>query len=218
MPNFNPSYNNIYSINTDSNSDFNSDSISETDTDYDDYSNTEYHNGLTYENSNKNRIVLCELFHPLIHGIDFNSDINIISNYISIDAFNINEFYPNEQGEVEIDIVAQLHNAKYEELFNTISNNPFIRNYSNIISKPDYIKPEIALCLTLRGSETVVIIKTFWLRLIQRTWKKIYKNKKIILEKRCNVECILHRRTTGKWPNDCNKLPTIKGMLSYLNN
>jgi hypothetical protein len=216
MPNFNPSYNNIYSRNSDSES--NGDSITETNTDYDEYSNTEYHNGLTYENSNKNRIVLCELFNPLIHGYDFNSDPNIITHYISIDSFNITEFYPNEYGEVEIEVVAQLHNAKYEALFDTISNNTIIRNYSNIISKPDYIKPEIASCLILRGNEMVVIIKTFWLRLIQRTWKNTYKNKQIILEKRSNMASILHRRTTGKWPNDCNKLPTIKGMLYYLNN
>ena len=62
----------------------------------------------------------------------------------------------------------------------------------------------------------VVILKTIWLRLIQRTWKNIYKNKQLINQKRSIVTNILYRSQTGKWPHDCNRLPTLKGMLSYL--
>lgn len=196
-----------------------SDSELETITIYSDDSNStgQYYNGLTYENTNKNRIVLCEIFNKFIHGYDdIRSDPNVIGHYLSIDSFNIDEFYLDENGEREIDIVALIHNAKYQELFYTISNHSFIKNYSNIISNPNYIKPEIGLCLTLRGGEIVVILKTIWLRLIQRTWKNIYKTKQLINQKRNTVSSILYRSQTGKWPYDCNRLPTLKGMLSSL--
>ena len=199
----------------------NSDSELETVTIYsdndDNYSNGEYYNGLNYENNNKNRIVLCEIFNMLIHGYDdVRSDPNVIGHYLSIDSFNLDEFYEDENGETEINIVAYLHNAKYQELLYSISNHLFIKNYLNIIRNPSYIKPEIGLCLQLTGGETVVILKTFWLRLIQRTWKKIYKNKQIINQRRSIVSNILYRSQNGKWPYDCNRLPTLNGMLSYL--
>ncbi len=196
-------------------------SDSDTDTNYsrNSYeSNTEEcYNGLSYENNNKNRIVLCEIFHPLIHGLNNKSDPNIMGHYLNIDSFNIDDFYPNEEDdESEINIVAELHNAKYEELFNTISNHSIIRNYSNMISASNYIKPEIGVCLILKGKETVVILKTFWLRLIQRTWKNVYKKKIEVIKRRRNINCIIYKQTIGKWQLDCRVMPTLYGMLSKL--
>ena len=55
-----------------------------------------------------------------------------------------------------------------------------------------------------------IIKKTFWLKLIQRTWKKIYKKKMDIIKK--NMVHILRKREIGEKLS----IPGIQGMLSYL--
>jgi len=52
--------------------------------------------------------------------------------------------------------------------------------------------------------------KTFWLRLVQRTWKKIYKKRKEFIQN--NIVNMLHKREIGQR----FILPNIQGMLSYL--
>ena len=61
------------------------------------------------------------------------------------------------------------------ELFiNKIKNTPHptIRNYFNIISNINYIKPEIGECIELPNGEIVAILKTCWLKIFQKKWRK----------------------------------------------
>jgi hypothetical protein len=75
---------------------------------------------------------------------------------------------------------------------------------------------QISECIYLDTQECIAIIKTFWIKLIQRTWKKIYKMRQTIIFMRKNPLYILCRETTGKWPPICNIMPRLCGMLSYL--
>lgn len=56
------------------------------------------------------------------------------------------------------------------------------------------------------------IIKTFYLKIIQRTWKKIFKQRKEILNNQKKIILFLNKRQLGKINN--LKLPTLRGMLS----
>lgn len=90
-------------------------------------------------------------------------------------------------------------------------------NYINHIKSINpRIRLEIGECLYLPSQHCVSIIKTYWLRLIQRTWKKIYKEQKNIIKKRCNPNSIKYREIYGKWPDNCRSLPCLKGMLSQV--
>jgi hypothetical protein len=91
-----------------------------------------------------------------------------------------------------------------------------IKNYENIVKNKNYIKPQIAENIVLKSGHTICIIKTIWLRLIQKTWKKIYALRKDIIEKRCKYESIKFREITGSWPNDCIYFPSLNGMISSL--
>lgn len=63
--------------------------------------------------------------------------------------------------------------------------------------------------------ETYISIKkTFWLRLIQRHWKKIMIERKNILKSRRSIYSLLHREIKGKYPSNLNTLPSFNGMLS----
>jgi len=59
-----------------------------------------------------------------------------------------------------------------------------------------------------------VILKTHWIRLIQRHWKKIFKKRKQIIKKRGFLINLLSREIYGRYPNELNSLPNIYGMLN----
>jgi hypothetical protein len=108
-------------------------------------------------------------------------------------------------------------NAYYLHLINNnnaATTHPVIQNYKNIILKQPYIKAEIAQCVYLENQECVAILKTFWIKLIQRTWKNILQKRTSILQKRANIISLKHRELTGRWPNDCINYPELRGMLS----
>lgn len=57
-----------------------------------------------------------------------------------------------------------------------------------------------------------VIVKTFWLRLVQRNWKRIYKMRKQII----NTE-ILNFLRKREYEFEKTSIPGLSGMLSHLN-
>ena len=170
-------------------------------------SNSEYDSDSDSDhNNNKYNIIMCELYNELIHGI---SNEEIYTHYLVICKFN--KFNIRK-----IRTVSTFYNTEYIQRLPNITPHTIFRNYSNIILNENYIKPEIAKCIYLQNGECVAILKTFWLRLIQRTWKTIYRQKIQIIKKRCKPESIIYRQITGKWPPICYNMPKLNGMLNYL--
>jgi len=77
------------------------------------------------------------------------------------------------------------------------------------------IKPKIEIIKLYINPEYyyVAILKTVWLRIVQRTWKKIYKKRELINNKRLLISSQLHFRIYGKYPQGLCVLPTIHGMI-----
>lgn len=92
----------------------------------------------------------------------------------------------------------------------------FNQNFINSFTENRFCRNEIAQCLYLSSQHCVSIIKTFWLRLIQRNWKKIISERSAIIRKRCNPISIEYREIHGVWPKNCINYPGLKGMLSKL--
>jgi len=65
---------------------------------------------------------------------------------------------------------------------------------------------------------STVVDKTIWIKLIQRTWKKIMRERKEIFRRRIVCSSLMHRETTGTWPTELYYLPTLKGCLYKLKN
>jgi len=169
----------------------------------------------------KLKFVICELFNPSVHGYDETSSNDVLTHYISHYNYDyiLFDIYSNDESTISNinKLIKLMKNEikRYRLLFNHLSNHPIIRNYKNIIQNENYIKIEIAECLYLSGGECVAILKTFWLRIIQRTWKRIFKERTRIINLRCNPKNILYRSKYGKWSEDCLYLPDIKGMIKY---
>ena len=59
-----------------------------------------------------------------------------------------------------------------------------------------------------------VILKTYWLRLIQRHWKNIYKKQRYIIQQRCKIQNMRYREIHGMYPEKITYFPGIKGLLN----
>jgi len=146
-------------------------------------------------------IVLCELYNKS-HG---NKNNKLCYYYLNIYTFKY----------LNIDILNKISKSYNDHLksIENIHSLSVIRNYENIAKNKNYIKPQIAENIFLESGHCVCIIKTIWIKLIQRTWRKIYALRKDVISKRCKIESLIFREITGKWPNTCIHFPSLKGML-----
>jgi hypothetical protein len=167
-----------------------------------------------------------------MHGKTNNSDPNIETHYLIHDLYNPTELYDTNESDDSDDSddsnesYNRIHNAinylKQKYLYITYEfdpifhNHPTIRNYYKIVSNPNYIQPEIGQYIILPTLEAVAVLKTFWIRIIQRKWKKVFKQQQQIIGERCKLQSLQFRQTTGHWPTHCKHLPTLKGMLHKL--
>lgn len=192
---------------------------------------------------NKYYLMICVLHHPGIHGKTYTSDPNIETHYlvhqrydavtgISLGYFEeYIEYDTDEEYDSDSDVENDNTFVRIDDdirfLTETYSNpehvnlrhfgaHPTIRNYYNIVSKPNYIKPEIGEYIILPTQEAVAILKTFWLRIIQKKWKKVFQERKEIIKQRCYLSNLSIREIRGMWPKSCVNLPGLKGMLSDL--
>ena len=158
-------------------------------------------------------IVLCELHNPKIHGIDPQS--NVTSHYLVDCRFKrLNMKIINANASIITNVYSRLITRRDART----NSHPIYKNYSNIVARNTYIKPEIAECMYLETQECVAVLKTFWIRLIQRTWKNVMRRRTDVLQKRSNPHALYNRQITGNWPSECAIYPGLKGMLSPIKN
>ena len=206
-------------------------------------SNTSNTNNDNTGENGKNYLMLCELHYPAVHGKTADSDPHIETHYLVYDRFepitgisysclddeeyNTDEEYESDGSDDENrvytinDSITFLKNHYANpSRFNRglFGNHPTIRNYHNIISRQNYIKPEIGKYIMLPTQEAVAILKTFWLRIIQRKWKKVFQERKNMIRNRLGLYSLYMRQITGKWPKEFEKLPCLTGMLKELTN
>ena len=183
----------------------------------------------------KNYLMLCELFHPNLHGFDEKSDPNIFGHYmvayIKDNEMSDNEsdyndddsdYSTDEDDEMVLDkVIIQTYQNKYKTLienslkFNINLEHKIVRNYVNIVTKNNYITPHIGERIYLTGDECVAIIKTVWLKIVQRCWRRVYKKRmQIIYNIKKDPHYLLRREYNSKWNI---RIPSIHGMFWNFN-
>jgi hypothetical protein len=115
----------------------------------------------------KNNLVLCELFNSEKYGIDENSDENINNHYIVIYSYKYKGIKSFSTIKKDIKFIKIDQLIMYEQF------HPYIRNYNDI--NKNILNIQIAEKIILKGGECVAILKTFWIKIIQRTWKKVFR-------------------------------------------
>ncbi len=158
-------------------------------------------------NSTKYNLVIAELYNKNIHGITNDSDPNINGHFMVLQRFH--------KPPSNFNNICNFYKKYYQKNFGDLKHDT-IRNYNNIIKDPNYLNIEIGEIYYLRGHECICIIKTVWLKIIQRAWKNVYKIRQDIMKKRMQPTSIMYRQISGKWPLEYQRIPSIRGMLTTL--
>jgi hypothetical protein len=159
---------------------------------------------MTYE------LAFCELHHPALHGIS-TTDKSIQGNYLVSYLFDLDEFY-NDETSVIIELAKTNYQYNYLNNANYMEKNPhdIIKNYWNIINKTIHnFSLDIVETKQLESGELVAIKKTFWLKIFQRKWKNICKERKRAIQLRKSPKSLRYRQIHGKWPKECIYYPII---------
>ena len=161
------------------------------------------------QSSTKFSLVICELHNKNIHGFTKESDANVQGHYLVTETFD-----QQKTNIKKIHKICKMYTKQYGQLSPNLLDHPILRNYPNIVANDKYIQPQIAECIYLSGDERVAIIKTHWIRLIQRNWRRVYNEQQRVQRIRRDPRQLQHRQITGSWAKDCLHLPTLHGLLS----
>ena len=109
---------------------------------------------------------VCEFYNPYLHGP---CDPHIMDHLLLMSDITLSEFYDNSYTELI---------ASYPHPIRRYVGN--IRAYNAIVNRPNmYPMFEIVQTIMMEpGGECVAIIKTVWIRLVQRRWKRIFAERR----------------------------------------
>jgi len=187
-----------------------------TDSDFDNFDNSELQN----RPNTKYCFVVCQIYNPILFGrVPAEYQDNLYTQFLVIHRRNSFKLINQISKEYNTHFRNLLRGITHRNTNSSQKKHPIIRNYKNIISKNNYIKPEIAQCIYFGDGTCIAIIKTFWIRLIQRKWKKVFKERKISLQKIKTMKMIKslkNREICGNYNEGYNlrHFPKLQGMMS----
>ena len=161
-----------------------------------------------------------------IHNIydteyDLDSEMDMVDTIYYTDRYFLDE--PKEHGTYYLGNISCVNSQLLMEL--AVSPSTFfkftykkicryVRSYS-ISSYWLYPKSQIDIfVLDIHNDCYRTILKTVWLRLIQRHWKKVYQERMKVINLRKRWDTQRYFELRGKYPRDACYLPTIYGLMS----
>ena len=174
---------------------------------------------------------------------DSNSDDGLSNDSIIIefdqysddeeDEYTIDEIYRDEQYFLDSEkqhghyYIGLYKHMKYQNnillLLNAISIKTFYKysfihvlKYLYYYSLVRLYQPivEIMELYILNDGTYSVVLKTHWIRLIQRHWRKALQIRKQIMKKQMLVRSLYYREIHGRFPYGLNKMPMLIGLMS----
>ena len=140
------------------------------------------------------KLAICELYHPDFHGhLNNNNDVTkyVYNSYLCAYTLENDEIY-------DLDLYPTNNVGPWglstERIWPNITH-PTIRNYANIVKK---YKLDIVQMVYLNTGHHLCILKTFWLKIIQRKYKTYFKNLQMRINRAKHPKTLLQRQMTGK--------------------
>jgi hypothetical protein len=155
-------------------------------------------------------LVVCEPFNPLQHGFGDSSSPGALGGFLVNYSLTYQEVLDGEHEEI-LDA--------YGDAPGLVNEHPTIRAYGDIMSSGVFPQLHIAKTEYLQpGEECIGVLKTHWLRLVQRRWKKIMSERDQITKARAKPSSLSVREATGQWPAGLRRMPGVRGMLAEVVN
>ena len=163
---------------------------------------------------------------------EISSEIEMLEYDIESDDEEYDELYQEDSMHIyseKIDNNYYIGLAKYNlvnkiiMMVNSVSSRVFFRHPYKLISeylakysiiRTKNAKVHIMKLCVLPDETYSVILKTYWIKLIQRHWKKAYRERKRIIKARMIFNNRRINEITGKYPYGLNRIPSIYGLLS----
>lgn len=162
----------------------------------------------------KNMLLIPEIYNKYLHGKTCQSDPNIEGQLLVLHTFYIKPTYKMNEFFKYVNHLTKFYKNYYRIKFTDLRlPHNIIKNYDHIISHPNYLNLEIGKIYYLSGGECVCVVKTFWIKIVQRAWKKIFSKRKDILKLRHRPDALIYRKICGRWPDNCDFMPSVRGML-----
>jgi len=76
---------------------------------------------------------------------------------------------------------------------------PTMTYFHEAMDRIENVQYDIGYMIELPGLEQVAILKTFWIKIFQRKWKKYYHKMQQLIQKRKNPHVLLKRQIYGRW-------------------
>ena len=151
---------------------------------------------------------------------EYNEDDPIVDNIYQDDKDHLDS--DKRDGCYYVGIYKHISSSGNMLYVNSVSGNVFtqypydkIRDYLYYYSIMLHRCSEVEIMqLYIRKEVYYVVVKTFWLRIIQRTWKRKYQDYKERQQQKMLPQNIRYREINGKYPKNLEYLPTIRGMLA----
>lgn len=129
------------------------------------------------------KLVVCELYYGKMHGSKKNDG-----------TFLVYSIYPGDQCGVKRALKDARMIRRENREYTGLLNHSTIRNYGALLKSGAFVTPQIAKCIYLPSGELVAILKTCYLKIFQRIWKRYYKQKMAEIETRKSIHYILKTR------------------------
>ena len=127
-------------------------------------------------------------------------------------------------GHYYVGLCKYMHRPKLYLMLNSVSPRAFFRyHYYHVLKYLYYYssvrlfqpKIEIMKLIVLEDQTYSVILKTHWIRLIQRHWRSVLKKRKQIIRGRMKPASLLWREVTGRFPHGLNVFPGLIGLMRH---
>lgn len=155
-------------------------------------------------------LLIADLIHPAVHGVTEDSSPGIMGHYLTIERYEPEEFMENEHLPF-IDVVRAATQCERRTRAH-----PYIRAYADVVARSDYCDLHIGNTHELPGGENIAILKTHWLRIVQRRYKRLLSERLKLAKARAHPASLIHREAKGVWPDHLKAFPSLRGCLSAL--
>jgi hypothetical protein len=132
-------------------------------------------------------LIVCELYYGAMHGSKENDG-----------TFLTYSVYPGDQCGIKRALKDARMIRRENRDYHCALDHSTIRNYSVLLKSGAFVAPQIAKCMYLPSGELVAVLKTCYLKIFQRIWKRYYKQKMEELETRKSIHAILNMRLHRK--------------------
>jgi hypothetical protein len=160
---------------------------------------------------------------------EFDIDEFDVDNLEQIERIDTEHLYSEkEHGKYYIGIYKYMRNPKILLMATSISTEAFFQfefrrvfRYLTCYSSMRILDPKVEIMqLHILEDQTYsVVLKTHWLRLIQRHWKKAFAKRQLIIKTIKFGSALRYREIHGQFPYGLNHIPSIWGLMrDYLSN